>query len=178
MRHIGVVLLAAISIAGSQRLAAQKCGELQPTLRDYWIQAYGESYVNGNGLIPEPSDSEACENIRYDLKTHYACWSDARKLSKPSGYRQILQRSDTGMPRIVQQAIKYRDRGTDADIRAERERAVRDARKLYSDTLAKKKRGEAGMAQAKVAYLAVYSRLAENDCDRGIFVGRDPIIDK
>ena len=47
--------------------------ELQDTLQGYYVQEYGQSYLDRGGWVPKPSDSDACEKIRYDLRV-YSHW--------------------------------------------------------------------------------------------------------
>lgn len=172
MKLAGAVVL--ILIAGSYHLSAESCGEVQPTLRDYRIQEMGESYVNGNGLFPMISDSEACEKIRYDLRVHHCRHKDAKEAAD-SWHRRDIIKTENGIPVIVKQAMNRRVVGG----QAAKDRSIARARELYAKTLAETKEVQAAMTKAKAEYLEAHRLLAANSCGRGIFAdGSDPFIDK
>ena len=157
--------------------AASACGKLQPTLRDYYIQEYGEDYLKGIVSVPTPEEGATCEKIRYDLRYWHCAWKSANlSRSQEARLKSHTKTNALGIPLYVQQAqsIKASKVGGEAAKRRKIERAWANHR-MWVRQLAE---SEAGTTTAKAGYLAVHSKFKASGCKVGIFgrYGTDPIL--
>ena len=158
--------------------AANACGKLQPTLRAYYIQEYGEDYQKGIVSVPSPEEGATCEKIRYDLRYWHCQWGSVKlSRSRVALLKNQTQTTTLGVPLYVQQARsrKASQVGGEAAKRRSIERAWANHRR-WMKQLAESK---AGTATAKAGYLAAHSRFKASGCKVGIFgsFGNDPILE-
>ena len=156
--------------------AAQSCPELQPTLRDYHIQKFGESYVNGNGIIPESRDGEMCEKTRYDLRTYFCRWRNAKGTVNNHHLRRLTKTDASGVPIIVKQAQASNPRQI-VGGEAGKQRSIDGAWENYKGFRSEFLTAEKDMRQAESGYRKAAANLTKDGCTNGIFSkGRDPIL--
>ncbi len=167
---VGVVALAAPSILTAQ---CYKYNELQPTLRAYRIQKYGENYLRNGGGIPEPSDSDTCEKIREDMRV-WRCRGAGEIPRK--GY--LLETDALGVPHAVKSAQKVKPHLVGGP--AAKRRNISRAWASYRRELAKYQAEVVQIRRATTAYLALHKNLVANGCKHGLFNGvhskRDPVL--
>ena len=160
----------------SQIAFAQCHKELQPTLRAYQIQQYGESYVNGPGMISAPIDSEICEKIRYELRVYHCRWAESEDIATSDGLVRNLKTDALGVPLTVKRAQARRANQV-VGGEAAKQRSIKGARRYYQADLRRMNTAKAAMSHAKDAYLSVVDGLEKNSCKRGIFAaGKDPFV--
>ena len=174
-----LVALAAAGTAEAQELDLSRCGEIQPTLYDYYVQDYGQSYVDGPGLIPEPEDSEANEKVRYELRVHHCRWLAGKAEAENRNRLRLIRGDDRydpplGVPEIVRQAMDQR--ASQVGGEAAKQRNIDAAWETYEQSWDRIEAGREIMERAEAAYHALVPTL---DDARGIFSpGNDPILDR
>ena len=155
-------------------LFAQKCPEeLKSTLREYYIQNWGQRYVDSGGGIPEPSASKTCEKIRYDMR-YWRC----QGAGNPPRKGLNLETDALGVPHIVKSAQKVKPHLVGGV--AAKQRNIARSWDLYRRELAKYQADVLRSRQATVAYKTLHQELVVNGCKHGLFNGvhseRDPIL--
>ena len=157
MRICAFVCLAALAaLPFALPLSAQDCPELKPTLRQYYIQQWGQRYVDSGGGIPEPSDSNACEKLRYDARV-YIC---RHRQNDPSS--SVLNLDKSGMPAIVVQAQRakaHRVGGPEA-----KRRNIQRAWGHYRKAKLRSTRQRARQIAARAGYQATVQKLKVAGC--------------
>ena len=154
--------------------AADACGKLQPTLRAYYVQEYGEDYRKGIVTVPSPEEGATCEKIRYDLQ-YWSCQWQSYRSDRPRKHH--IQTTAQGIPVAVQriQSQKASKMGGEPV----KQRSIERAWAYYRTKMKQLAEAEAGIASSKAGYLAAHSKFKAAGCKVGLFgrYGRDPIID-
>ena len=169
--HAFVVMLLLVSAFPH---AANACGKLQPTLRAYYIQEYGENYQKGIVSVPSPEEGATCEKIRYDLRYWHCQWKSYWS-DMPSKHQ--IETTASGMPWAVQriQSQKASKMGGEEVKR----RKIASAWAYYRTKMKQLAEAKAGVLSSRAGYLAAHSKFKASGCKVGLFgrYGNDPILE-
>ena len=94
---MALVALAAAGTAESQDLDLSRCREIQPTLHDYYVEQYSQSYLDGNILLSPIEDSEANEKLRRDMSVHHCRWAAGREVEEDRSLQRSTETDALGM---------------------------------------------------------------------------------
>ena len=158
--------------------ASAECWKLQPTLEAYRVQEHGQNYVNGNVLLNEPADSNACEKIRYDLTVWNCRIATAKNILKPWDKSALANVNALGVPNTVARMQKVK--ASQVGGESAKQRTIRRA---WSDLRRAQRRlaqSKAAVATATARYVPLVTKLKANGCKsdhRGNPPGeRDPVL--
>ena len=148
--------LSCLAALAALPLSAQDCPDLKPTLRQYYIQEWGQRYVDSGGGIPVPSDSNACEKLLYDARV-YICRHRNNDPSSP-----ILELEKSGIPVIVAQAQRQKAHRVGGP--AAKRRNVQRAWGHYQKAKLKAGQKRAKQIAAREGYQATVRKLKAAGC--------------
>lgn len=160
IRAFGVLLL----LVPALPYAASACGKLQPTLRDYYIQEHGDSYVKGLITLPSPEEGAKCEKARYDMRYWRCMYRDAQSSRPP---RRTLE-TKGGVPIAVWRAQNTNPKKI-AGGEAAKQRSIQRAWKYYREDAAREAEALPRVAAAKAGYLAARAKSKASGCKVGLY---------
>ncbi len=145
--------------------AANACGKLQPTLKAYYVQEYGDDYLKGIVSVPTPEEGAKCTKLRYDMRYWHCLWKGAYQ-GKNYPHPSKLANS-AGIPHDVVRwrAVKASQVGGEAS----KQKLIRRGWERYREAVKHHAESEARQAAAKAGYLAARSKSKASGCKVGIF---------
>ncbi len=171
--------------------AAEQCGEIHPTLRDYrrFVDSSSEESFRAQ-VFTSPRDGEACEKTRRDLRVYYCrynvAWQSRPRAvflgtdasGTPLSVRRAQDIAREPIRRIEESGLLVVTPERRARAEAEEQREVAEAMRRYQNDLAWENVALSVMATVESDYRQAFSLLTENECTHSNRAeGNDPIID-